>query len=66
MALLHREREKQHEQKEDDNAGLLSELIIAKNRNGATGTAELLFFPKYTRFENKANADSGDVPTGEF
>ena len=66
VALLHREREKQHEQKEDDNAGLLSELIIAKNRNGATGTAELLFFPKYTRFENKANADSNDVPTGEF
>ena len=66
VALLHREREKQHEQKEDDNSGLLSELIIAKNRNGATGTAELLFFPKYTRFENKANADSGDVPAGEF
>ena len=66
VALLHREREKQHEQKEDDNAGLLSELIIAKNRNGATGTAELLFFPKYMRFENKANADSGDVPAGEF
>ena len=66
VALLHREREKQPEQKEDDNAGLLSELIIAKNRNGATGTTELLFFPKYTRFENKANADSGDVPTGEF
>ena len=66
VALLHREREKQHEQKDDDNSGLLSELIIAKNRNGATGTAELLFFPKYTRFENKANADSGDVPAGEF
>ena len=66
VALLHREREKQHEQKDDDNSGLLSELIIAKNRNGATGTVNLLFFPKYTRFENKANADSGDVPTGEF
>ena len=66
VALLHREREKQHEQKDDDNSGLLSELIVAKNRNGATGTVNLLFFPKYTRFENKANADSGDVPSGDF
>ena len=39
MALLHREREKQHEQKDDDNSGLLSELIIAKNRNGPTTSA---------------------------
>ncbi|MBP5641312.1 MAG: replicative DNA helicase [Victivallales bacterium] len=62
VAILHREREKQMEQKEGDNTGLPAEVIIAKNRNGGTGTQELLFFPKYTRFENKARIDDSDVP----
>ena len=68
VALLHRERERQQEQRDGDNAGLPSEVIIAKNRNGATGTSELLFFPRYTRFENKGNAGAEDMPgaTGEF
>lgn len=54
VAILHRDREKQFEQKADDNIPLATELIIAKNRNGGTGTQNLLFFPKYTRFENAA------------
>ncbi len=66
VAILHREREKQMAQKEDDTAGLPAEVIIAKNRNGGTGTQELLFFPKYTRFENKARVDDSDVPAGSF
>jgi len=36
--------------------------IIAKNRNGATGTANLLFFPKYTRFEDQSRMYDSDVP----
>ncbi len=63
VALLHREREKQQNMT-DDNVGLNSELIIAKNRNGGTGTTEMLFFPKYTRFENKAQIPDSDIPSG--
>ena len=35
----------------DDDFGL-AELIIAKHRNGPTGSIELAFFKKFTRFEN--------------
>jgi len=34
-----------------------AEIIVAKNRNGATGTAHLTFIGKYTRFENAAIGD---------
>lgn len=61
VALLHRDREKQYKQKIDEDTGLDAELIIAKNRNGSTGTQELLFFPSYTRFENKARISDQDV-----
>ena len=57
VAILHRDRGVQYEQKEDDANGLPAELIIAKNRNGATGTVDLLFFPRYTRFENTAGTE---------
>jgi len=61
VALLHRDREKQYQQKMDDETGIDSELIIAKNRNGATGTQELLFFPSYTRFYNKSRVSDQDI-----
>ena len=35
----------------DDDFGI-AELIIAKHRNGPTGTIQLAFFKKFTRFEN--------------
>ncbi len=61
VALLHRERDKQYEQGEgNDDKPLKAELIIAKNRNGGTGTNHLLFFPKYTCFINAAASESGD------
>ena len=31
-----------------------AEVIIAKHRNGPTGTSRLVFVPKFTRFENMA------------
>ncbi len=39
----------------------LSEIIVAKNRNGETGSAILTWLPQYTRFANRA---FGDVPAG--
>ncbi len=38
-----------------------SEIIIAKNRNGETGSVYLTWLPQYTRFANMAY---GDVPPG--
>jgi replicative DNA helicase len=35
----------------------LAEVIIAKQRNGPTGTAELTFIRSYTRFANKSHDD---------
>jgi replicative DNA helicase len=33
----------------------ITELIIAKHRNGAIGTIELYFHKQYTRFDNFSN-----------
>lgn len=37
----------------------LAEVIIAKQRNGPTGTAKLKFFGEYTRFDNLARDNVG-------
>jgi replicative DNA helicase len=63
VTLLHREREKQYQQGENSNEGLEAELIVAKNRNGATGVQNLLFFPQHTRFESRSKVDDSDVRT---
>ncbi len=31
---------------------IVTELIVAKQRNGPTGPVKIAFLPKYTRFEN--------------
>jgi replicative DNA helicase len=35
----------------EENAGI-AELLIAKQRNGPTGTVRLVFLKEFTRFEN--------------
>jgi replicative DNA helicase len=37
-------------------------LIIAKQRNGPTGKIDLYFHGEYTRFEDQARVDEGDIP----
>jgi replicative DNA helicase len=37
-------------------------LFIAKQRNGPTGEVEMTFRGEYTRFENAARIEDGDVP----
>jgi replicative DNA helicase len=34
----------------------LSEVIVAKHRNGPTGTVRLAWLPRYTRFANMSRA----------
>ncbi|MGH7661428.1 MAG: replicative DNA helicase [Vulcanimicrobiaceae bacterium] len=57
VAFLYRE---DYYNKETADPGL-TELILAKHRNGRTGTLKLLFQPEYTRFV--AYADSGRYAT---
>src|SRR5262249_2721352 len=40
-------------------------LLIAKQRNGPTGTCYLTLFKSYTRFENASVIDEKDVPQRE-
>ncbi len=61
VTLLNRERDKQYQQGENVSEGLEAELIVAKNRNGATGVQNLLFFPQYTRFESRSKVDDHDI-----
>ena len=51
VMLLHRE-DYYHRGEPDWNDSNKAEVIIAKQRNGPTGTVELVFNDKYTRFEN--------------
>ena len=38
----------------------VAEVIIAKQRNGPTGTVKLAFLKPITKFENLASGGSGD------
>jgi replicative DNA helicase len=56
-----------YEDDEDRRATLKGKatLIIAKQRNGPTGDVNLTFLNEYTRFEDAARIESGDIPDGE-
>ena len=62
IMLLHRE-DYYHRSKQDDyEPNNTAELIIAKQRNGPTGTVKLTFREKITRFENASRIEQ---PAGE-
>ncbi|MDR1867962.1 MAG: replicative DNA helicase [Treponema sp.] len=54
------QRERESDKKDNDSKDLSSKtnLILAKQRNGPIGTVELVFLPKYTRFESISYCDS--------
>ena len=48
--LLHRDRIVDKNGEGDEN-GIRTKVIVAKQRNGPTDTVEVMFIPRYTRFE---------------
>ena len=51
VMFLHRDRDAQ---KDVTQECIDAEIIVEKNRNGQTGIADLVFFPKYMKFESKS------------
>jgi len=65
VLLLQRERESDDEETAKQAAtgnGIEARVIIGKNRNGPTGTAELLYFPQWTMFSDPHRVLDGDCP----
>jgi replicative DNA helicase len=63
VMLLHRE-DYYHKGQADYVADNTAELIIAKQRNGPTGSVKLTFREKLTRFENASH--HMEEPAGRF
>jgi replicative DNA helicase len=61
VMLLHRE-DYYHRGEGDYEPNNTAELIIAKQRNGPTGTVELVFRERFTRFENASFVEETSVP----
>ena len=64
VMLLHRE-DYYHHGEPDYSPSNTAELIIAKQRNGPTGTINLIFREKFTRFENASHVEVPGTPYGE-
>ena len=61
VMLLHRE-DYYHRDGKDYEPNNTAELIIAKQRNGPTGTVDLIFREKITRFENASRVEEQTAP----
>jgi len=61
VILLHRE-DYYHYSEADYQPTNIAEVIIAKQRNGPTGSASLVFREKFTRFENASHVEQQPVP----
>ncbi|MBN2723001.1 MAG: replicative DNA helicase [Deltaproteobacteria bacterium] len=57
ILFLHRP---EYYKRDDESLKGQAELILAKHRNGPTGSVELIFKHKYTRFENKAQYEQDE------
>ena len=47
-------REEAYNKQVDQSKMRLAELVVAKQRNGPTGTVNLTFLEEFTRFENRS------------
>jgi replicative DNA helicase len=54
VMLIHQEKKDQNTQNTE---GVPTELIVAKQRNGPTGTIDIVFLKKYTKFASRSNRD---------
>ncbi|UWZ84709.1 replicative DNA helicase [Occallatibacter riparius] len=60
VMFIHREAYYNRDEEMSESDRAKSEIIIAKQRNGPTGTIHLNFINKYTRFDNPAEAVPGE------
>lgn len=56
VAFIHRE---EYYDRENEDVKGKAEIIIAKQRNGPTGSVHMAYLADFTRFENLAHGDSG-------
>jgi len=56
VAFIHRE---EYYDRENEDVKGKAEIIVAKQRNGPTGSVQLAYLADYTRFENLATGDAG-------
>ena len=56
VAFIHRE---EYYDRDNEDVKGKAEIIVAKQRNGPTGSVHLAYIADYTRFENLASGDSG-------
>jgi replicative DNA helicase len=54
VLFLYREKSGREGQPQDPSGRAVTELIIGKNRNGPTGTIEVVFLEEFMRFDNLA------------
>ena len=75
VMFIHREEYYCQSREEAEAAGVagVGEVIVAKQRNGPTGSAKLAWFDRYTRFDNLAEQPHGEfesyadaAPEGDF
>jgi len=66
MFIVHPDSRQEGEEGEEEKLGIEVELKIGKQRNGPTGSVQLVFLKPYVRFENPASpAQYPEPPTSE-